>query len=87
MTGNPHYFILQTMFIAEYLCIEEVPLLCSGGSSIEALEAVLHQLLGKKAFIGLLPLFHSCLRLHICIASMPLGITMLPPSMLTMLHM
>ena len=36
--------------------------LTSGGSSIEALEAVPHQLLGKKAFIGLLPLFHSWLR-------------------------
>ena len=38
--------------------------ICSGGSSIEALEAVPHQLLGKKAFIGLLPLFHSWLRLY-----------------------
>ena len=36
-------------------------LLCitiSAGSSIEELEAVPHQRLGKKAFIGLLPLFH-----------------------------
>ena len=33
--------------------------LSSGGSSIEELEAVSHQLLGKKAFIGLLTLLHS----------------------------
>ena len=34
----------------------------SGGSFIEELEEVPRQLLGQKAFIWLLPLFHSWLR-------------------------